>query len=351
VTAFSLQYPGILQAREHARNNCFPDAQFYNELAGALNHTLAYRKKCVFTRSHALGNLFTGEDPGVIWRWYFTTGYGTQKLALLGLMGLPYDWRGSSPITNTDNASITIAITKVGGGGPADTVWNASGGTATPTDAPSEWGVYYTEVDVDPASDYYVEVTSTEYCRIISLTAHEIGRRTVDDTVNYYTEIQPVAGAAILDSDIQRLVQGPSRMLSQNGALQVNWCRDLGASRTRTSADWVNLIDGSSASPPTSTSPGYRFVTTGRNTRSATTIPVSMYVYASMSSGVGYVTLRDTSGTDVAGVAVDSSTPGWFEFDGDHYITVGTGQKFDIGFYSDGINTLTVYAVSVFEAG
>lgn len=348
MSVFSLQYPAKIQARAHARNGLYPDARFYVELAGAQNHTLSYRKKPCFTRAMALGNTSTGDDPATFWRGYFITGYGTQKLALCGIMGLAYDWRGASPVTNTADPNIRIAVTKVGGA-TTNTDWHYGGTTATPTDAPSEWGTHYTEIDVDPASAYHISVTSNDYARVICLTAHEIGRRTVDDANNYYTEAEAVAGAAILDSDIQKIIQGPSLMLGQNGGLVSHWGLYNGAARTRSAASWVNLIDNSSTSPPTSTSPGYRFVTTGRNSKARpTAIPVTVAVYGSIGAGSGSVTLRSTGGSDVVTVTINGAA-GWYTASGN--ITVGTGQKFDIGYIGDGANTMSVYAVSVYENG
>lgn len=357
MTAFSLQYPGILQAREHSRNGLYPDSQFYGELAGALNHTLAYRKKCVFTRAHALGTLALGGNTATIWRCYFATGYGTQKLAYLGLTGLAYDhaFGGIGPPSTTDPL-IRIALTKVGGA-TANTDWHtAAVATGSPTDAPSEWGVHYTEVSVDSGSDYYIDVLSTNYARLLSLTVHEIGYRTVDDSVNYFTEIQPVAGGAILDSDIQRLVQGPSLMLGQNGALQANWCMDLGAARTTSSTSWRNIIDDTSASPPTATSLGWRFNTTGRQTRTQTGLNVTIAVYGEATgAGDGHVTLRNTGGTDEVAIDITGGAGlKWYTASssgGAGVISLGTGVKLDPGFYVDASTSMDVYAISVFEDG
>ena len=350
MSIFSLQYPAVLQAREHARNLCYPDARFYGELAGALNHSLAYRKKCVFSASQALGNTATGDDPATFWRGYWETGYGTQKLALCGLMGLAYDWRGLSPVTNTDDPYVRIAVTKVGGA-TTDTDWHYGGATTTATDAPSEWGSFYTEIDIDPNSAYHISVTSNDYARIICLTAHEIGRRTVDDTVDFYTEIEPVAGGAILDAHVQRLIQGPSLMLGQNGGLVAHWGLYNGAARTRTSATLINLIDNSTTGNPTATTPGYRFNTVGRNTKSApANVPIKMAVYGSKATaGAGYVRLNDTSGVTAVEVEFDNDALGWYTSSGG--ITVGTGQKYDLQFNSDGANAISIYAVSIYEDG
>lgn len=344
MSILSLQIPATLQAREHARNICYPDARFYQELAGANNHALAYRKKCVFTRSH---DLFTLDSGGATWRWHCHTGYGTSKLALCGVLGSPYNSTGvGSPIPN--DPFVTISVTKVGGA-TTDTEWHYAGTNATPTDAPSEWGTFYTEISVDPNSDYTGAVTSTNYGRVITLTVHEIGLRTVSGAVDFYTEHEAVAGAPILDANIQKSIEGPSKMLLKNGALQVNWGLYNGAARTRSNATLANLVDGSTTGTPTATTPGYRLVTTGRNTRSATTVPIRMAVYASIAAGSGTVKLRDTSAADAVTVTVNNATPQWFTNTG--ALSVGTGQKYDLMWNGDGANTCTVYAVSFYEYG
>lgn len=350
MSILSLQIPPTLQAREHARNICYPDSRFYSELAGALNHGLAFRKKCVFARSNDLGTLATSDDPGTLARFRFLTGHGTYKLALCGLLGKAYDWRGSSPVTNTADPSITISITKVGGS-TTITTWHYGGGTTTPTDAPSEWATFYTEIDVDAGAAYTGVITSSDYARFMCITVHELGYRTVDDANLYFTEHDPVAGGPILDGDIQKIIQGPSKMILANGATQVNWNRVLLAARSTSSTTWTNLIDGSSTSPPTSTSPGYRLNTTARNTRSATTVPVTIAVYAEATgSGDGHVTLRNTSGTDEATCDITGGA-GATWFTGTGALTVGSTVKLDLGFYAEASTTLDVYAVSIYEDG
>lgn len=354
MSGFSLQYPPISQAREHARNGLYPDSRFYSELVSGLNHTLAYRKKCVFSRTNALGVAGLGGNPSTTWRWYFKTGIGTQRLALLGLTGLGYDHVGGIGVTTAD-PYIRIAITKVGGA-TTNTDWHTSAVTSgTPTDAPTEWGRHYTEIAVDANSYYYGEVISTNYARLISLTVHEVGYRTLDDSVNHYSEHESVAGGAILDANIQRLVQGPSLMLGSNGALQANWCLYNGAARTRNSTTWINIIDNSSASPPTATSPGWRFNTTGRQTRTQTGLSLTLAVYAEATgSGDGHVTLRNTGGTDEV---VCDITGGaglqWYTLTGSAagLLSLGTGVKVDPGFYVDASTSMDVYAISVFEDG
>jgi hypothetical protein len=70
-----------------------------------------------------------------------------------------------------------------------------------------------------------------------------------------------------------------------------------------------------------------------------------MCVYGSIGAGSGSVVLRSTAPADAATVTINGAAA-WYTAAG--ALTVGTGQKYDLMFAGDGVNTVSVYAVSIY---
>lgn len=338
MSLISVNYPLIIEPYRHARNALLPDSAFYSDCHAALNHALVYRGSEVFRRSNLLGYT-RASGTNTVWRWRFRSGYGQTKLHCVGIAGLAS--------ASAANPYITINVTLSGGATQTLTVYNGNT-DATPSDGPSELTSFEHTFDIDPASVYECTAVTVDYGALLALSCFAHGDPEIDDTVNYFTEHEPAGTHPIYDTNQQRLIEGGGRLLRRNRGLHTNWCLYDGAARTRTSATYINLIDNSSATPPTSTSPGYRFVTTARNTSSRTTIPVEVAVYgATQVGGSGTVVLRDTSGTDAVTVTLTNSVDAWVV--GTGTISVGTGQKYDLMYAGDGANQLQVRSVHVAE--
>ena len=334
----SIQIPGLIQPDLMCRNGMYPDASFYGLASSALNHSIAYRHRPVAWRRWLLGNARMS-GTNVVARFRFRSGYGATRLRLMGIAGLAH--------TSATAPFLEITVTKVGG---ASTVTEIHYGDTTdaPDDDPAEWSRFDEEVAIDPASAYTITLETNDYAQALSFMAHELGPSTVDDLTAYYTEHEPQGGGPILDAHQQILIEGPANMHRQNGGLIAHWGQATGAARTRTSATAINLIDNASVSPPTAVTPGYRLVTTARNTYAATTVPIELAVWGSKASGSATVRMRDTSGADAATVTINSATPQWFTATG--AVSVGTGQKYDLMLLSDGGgDAVNVNFVSFYE--
>ncbi|KAB2907173.1 MAG: hypothetical protein F9K40_05315 [Kofleriaceae bacterium] len=329
-------YPQLIQPTRHARNGHFPNHAHYAQCIAAQNHVLAYRKKEVYQRDAVLDNASSANN----WRFRFRTGHGTRALRVWAMLSVTAHSPGDDP-------RITVEITKVGGATQSfDLHYGGAGATAF-TDAPEEWSPQVVEIPVDPASAYTGFVYRSDAGRFLAMSIEELGHLTVSDSVDYYSELIPTAGAPILDGDIQTLIEGSSEMLRDNGALVAHWHQLTGAARTRSNSTPVNLIDNTTTGTPTATAAGWRFVTTARNTYSRNVVPVEFGVYASMAAGTGTVRLIDTSGNVICSISVNSSTPQWWTATG--LMTVGTGQVYVPQFAGNGLSTLSVYAASLIE--
>lgn len=330
--------PSLIHYYAHARNGLLPDSAFYGATTASLNHLVAYRRKPIFQRTCVLGA--AGGTSGAAWRWYCTTGYGAKRLAILAVLGLDDRIVAVDPY-------IDVIVTKVGGA--ATTVNFHYGASAVAaTDAPDEFSTGVQFVDVDPASNYTGSVTFYDNVRVISLLVFEESIATVDDSNSYFSTYEPVGGSPIMDNRTQVQLEGVGNLIRQNGGLRHDWNPFDGTARTRSSATYINLYDNATTGTPTAATPGVTLVTSYRNTFAATTVPIKMAVYGSIGAGSGHVVLRDTSGNDAADVTINGAA-GWYTATG--AITVGAGQKYDLMFKGDGVNTVTVTAVSFFEVG
>jgi hypothetical protein len=335
VSSLSTRYPSLIHRHRHCDNALYPEVSFYAQATAAINHVVGYRRKLVYRRTWKLGQ--AGGATGVVCRWHCKTGYGAKRFAVF--VNLGFDDRATS-----DDPYIAVAITKVGG---ATATLNFHGGASqvASTDAPEQWFPQIQHSDCDAASSYTGTVTFNDDVRVISIMVFEEYNPTPDEDTTYFTEWEPGAGSPIYDNRQSQLLAGVGGLLRLNLGLRADWGQADGAARTRSSATYINLHDNTTTGTPTAATPGYSFVTTALNTYSATTVPILMCVYGSIGAGSGSVVLRSTAPADAATVTINGAAA-WYTAAG--ALTVGTGQKYDLMFAGDGVNTVSVYAVSIY---
>lgn len=332
--------PPLIHAHRHADNGFSPDAAFYGQVVGGIAHIVAYRRKLIYRQAVPLGT--AGGITGTAWRWHSKSGIGAERFVILAVLGLDDRNMAVDPY-------ISIAITKVSG--PTTTTTEAHGGESrrAATDAPEEFIPWLTTMDVVANEVYTGAVTFNNDVRVIALMVWEDSAPEVDDANPPHSEWTPSAGSPILDSNIGAELDGIGDMLRLNGGLRFDWGQVDGAARTRSSATYINLVDNASASPPTAATPGVKLVTTARRTVAHNYVNVKVAVYGAYGgAGSGTVKLRDTAGNDAATVTINGAA-GWYTATGT--LTVGTGQKYDLYYAGDGVNTVSVYQVSVYEEG
>lgn len=331
--------PALLQPHKHADNGFSPDASFYAQITGAMGHVVAYRRKLVYRRAVPLGA--AGGITGTPWRWHCRTGVGAQRFVIYALLGLDDRKVAVDPY-------ISVAITRTSVPTTTTMEFHAGASQFQAVDAPEEFCPFATTMDVSPDEVYTGAVTFNDNVRVIALLVWEDASPEVEDAIHPHTTWTPSAGSPIFDDDVENELDGVGDMLRKNGGIRWDWTVLAGTARTRTLATYINLVDNTSGATPTTSTPGVKFHTQYRNTRSATTVPITMAVYGSVVLGSGTVKLRDTSGNDAATVTINGAA-GWYTAAG--AITVGTGQKYDLVYAGDGSNTVTVNAVSIYEEG
>jgi hypothetical protein len=341
------ELPGLLHVHRHADNHngdgvrFYPDSQFFQQAVATKAHCVAFARKLLFSKHYILGT--AGGMTGVTARWYCETGPACKRIYVMCVLGL--DDRDTA-----DEPSIDVAITRIGTGATTTMEFHGGESTTAATDAPEEFIIQGQVMDASPSEAYSGTVTHNNDARLISILVYEDQVATVDSGNPPHQTWEPSAGSPIMDDDVSRLLDGVGDMMTGLGGLRFDWSPPSGGSRARLSATWVNLLDDASTSPPTAAHPSFVLNTTARNTISKTTVPIRFAVYAAIAGGgSGTVSLRNTGGTDVAVATVTAGAPAWVTVTGT--VAVNSSVRYAIGYASDGVNSLTVYAVSLYEDG
>ncbi len=332
--------PPLVHAHRHADNGFSPDAAFYGAVVAGIGHLVAFRRKVVYRMAVPLGT--AGGITGEAWRWYSRSGVGAKRFVVFAVLGLDDRNIAVDPY-------IAVTITKVSDASTTTMEFHGGESRRAATDAPEEFIPFLQTMDVEGDEVYTGAVEFNNNVRVIALMVWEDSVPEADDSNPPHSEWSPSAGSPIYDGDIGAELDGVGDMLRRNGGLRWDWHPVDGVARTRLSATYINLIDNSSASPPTAQSPGVKLNTTARRTVARNQVNVRLAVWGSVTGGTGTVKLRSTVPADAVTVTINNATPQWFTATG--AVTVGSGQKYDLMFAGDGSNTVSVLAVSLFEEG
>lgn len=335
MTTATAIYPARIHPHQHVDNGLYPSAQFYATATAALNHLVAFRRKPLFRMLVPPG----AASPTDTWNGYFRTGYGCTRVAICVLAA-------EDTTTTATDPYVSVVLTEVGGLALTAQDFHYGVSAVAGVDDPDSLSPMIRFLDVDAVTEYTLAATFHDGMRVLEIAVYECEQRTVDDANAFFTTFTPSAGSPIFDNRIGQQLQAVSGLLRHNSGLRVDWMRDSGAARTRTSTTPISLIDDTTTGTPSSSSPGFTFNTTARNTAGATTVPVKCCVYARCTSGAGVVVFRDTSGADAVTVNVTLGLQ-WYTATG--ALPVGDAVKVDPMYYSDGTHSLEVYAVSLFE--
>ena len=336
----SLYVPLVIHPNRDARNGMYPATSFYGRLQQAVNHLTGYRHKTVFQRQWRLGNkTYSGASSTNLARFRWRSSHGAEHVRIVMLQCVSGASSGD-PRTEIEFINVTDAVTTTAG------PWQGFIDTVSSGDEPSTWRMVSDTHAITPGKVYTATIKTYDSCRPMAILVMEIGGGTISEAVDYYSATNIVADAPIFDSTREVMLGGLGAMYRQNGALQVNWARDDGSARTRSSATAANLVDGATTGTPTAATYGYSCDLRYRNSSSRTGVPVELAVYGSIPAGSGTVKVIDTAGTTHLTATVNSATPGWFTATG---TITASDLKFDLQFAGDGVNTLSVYAVSLVE--
>ena len=324
--------PPLIHADRDTRNGHYPSAAFYSAAATAENHIVGYCDRSVIQRAWRLGK---SGITSATWRYRFRSRPGAAFLRLVAIAG-----RAPSSA-----ATISAVVTRVGVGSTTTTFASPAYALST-NDEPSSWRITPRTVAITPNALYTVDIVTTNGGNLIAIEAHEVGNSTISEATLYYNTTTHQAGTPILSTTRQRLLEGLSNMYRASGGTVCHWSADDGTATTRTSATAINLIDNATLGAPASTTPGWYLDMSYRCTQSRpTSVPFELAVYGSIGAGSGTVTLVNSAGTVLATVTINGAA-GWYTATG---LISTTAGKFDLQITGDGVNALSVNAVSFLE--
>lgn len=352
VNVTTIQHPRI-QPQNLARNGK-PVATTVEEQARRVaNQVLAYEGKELFS---ALGVLpaLAGDGAGAArTRWIFRAKISPHVSRVAVLMRMAkQNTSGSSgggPVPADCAAVLEMFDASDSSIG---TVEHHYGGALThldTSDTPDTWSAVLGYLDVPPGEEVSGIFTELDHGRLISALVYEVGPDT--NTGNGYLSTAPQQGANIYADDRERLVDIVNDTWLGGAAHAVN----INANDDGT--PWVyasstvpkNIIDQTSTTVSAST-PGFWFDGNGKDlSRTAGAVRMVMWAFAS-TSDEAYVYLKDSSGAVVATVTfTGAGMPGWWS--SDPFTLPATSAKYDVQAESTGGETITLWAVSIYEAG
>jgi hypothetical protein len=332
--------PKIINAGRHVRNGMVPSSDLYGKITSGLNHANLYRKKLFgsyagrrSTQTYPIFPAGTNTGPTVRYRWRNHVGHSVRALRFEVGMALS---RGA------ENCRVRFAVT-VAGGATTYTGYLTYGVTAgTPTDVPNEIATLTTSIDVTADTTYEIALLEYDYGRPVRVLIWELGEDP-DTATNYYTAPGHAVGANILDTHRADLLPAWTALMESNSNAAWQWSVDE-TPLTRSSATYQNVHDQSSTAHAAS-SAGVTIDLTGHNSYGRSTVPFVFAVYAKSSAGSTGKAKLINAGGDVVAIT-NISAEGWWATT----VNLATAeQKLDLLYGNNGINTTSIWAMSLYE--
>ena len=340
--------PPIL-IRRWARNGHCPDVHLASSMGEAMNQAGMLRTKNVFTALNTLNTSIPIAASGTSkarWRWAWHTSPLAHQIAVTVVMH-------PTSSTTAGDSSTTVQIDKAAGGGTKSDAFHVGASPSNAVEVVTGWQyrrIFTTYLAVDPDTDYVGLFTDGAGALLQSACVYEIASMTVNNN-GYFPQNVPER-APILSTDRSRMMTLIRSLWKRGGSHVLNWyCQRSGDTpRTFLSATSINIVDGTSTTPNSST-PGYTLDMRYKDRLTQTSgVPCRIYVYAdnSINDGVGHIKLKNSSGTTIATVTFASGATGWQSVD---FSLPATLDKYDILGDTQGTGPVDfkVHAVSIFE--
>lgn len=335
-------YPDVIDWQRDALNGHYPSSVFYGKAIRSQNHVVGFRDRSVFSKSWMLGNAaysYAGTTP--VARFRFRSRHGAQHLRMVLVI------LKSDPAGGSIDPTLDVQVTEVGVGTTTRTFSGFVDAPGSSDDRPSDWRIVIEQIDLTPNAAHTVLINLYDHARLGAVEIHEVGDPTISEATDYYVATVAQANTHIEDAWQQRLIEGSSNMYRHNGGTFCDFSTIDGGASTRTSATYINLIDNTTAGAPTAATPGWYLDMANRCTHHRpTTVPFELAVYGSIPGGSGTVKLVNSAGVTLATVTVNNATPQWFTATG---LIATTAGKVDLQYAGDGVNALSVRAVSFNE--
>ena len=334
----SKQQARLVQPPRAARNGMIVSANYYNAIARAQNHVMAYRRKWLgglCQRNNALATTVSGAVTQ--WRQYFRTGHGVKEIYVRLLLA------------PADNASASTPAVTVGLYTPAmvavsSFTRNIGIVDATITDVPDNYIDTSGSLTVSDDTAYCLTYVTTDYGRLISATAWELADIPVDDTVDGAVDPRYSLHDPILDDKPLAMATGQNELLKSNRRHLISWSSYGTSAIVNNTNTWENILDGTSTTV-TAATPGWYVNTPYDNTLSRTGVPMVFAVWASATLNGGEVKITDGTNSLTTGTV---TAAGWYVVAGT--LPAAASTKYDVHARGDaGGGAITVSAVALLE--
>lgn len=305
-----------------------------------LNHVLKWHPKCLF---RSPGRVFSipatgGAGTRNRWRGVGRTSPMTTHLAIVMKMTVP-----GHATAGEFYSSVRVSL--AGGGSPVDVFMHYGNTTSSATgNEPSSWASTIQLLPVSPDTEYEFRWADHDGARLVSGLIFEM-TAAANTTLGY---LFPGVGVLtpIYDSHRDTPHELAADAWRQQGGTCINFTTDTDAGvRTRSSATDINLVDNSSTAVSVNT-PGIKVDNVARCRSSKSTVPYVFKAFGAMPAGTGHVYLKDSTGAVLATININAAAQAWYS------TTVNlpnTEAKYDVHYDGDGVNTVSVYAVQLYE--
>jgi len=324
------------------RNGRVPDSWFQEVLTEETNKLAAWYTKEVCSLSVPIANIPTAGGTVNRWRHRWFSGPFAERALVRAIVARPYDGAGSPAqggalrweVKNEDAVSTSSVERDYGTVSPSG-----------PSTTPDSMRIIDLTIDLSPSTNYSGLFVDLEFGHVVSVCVKELSLPASIE--NGYARQGFAFGSPIQDADRSAVATMLSAMWRHGAAHLMNWSVSVESSpRTRTSATAINAVDNSSTTVSVN-SPGYTLDLRFRNRLKDTTVPVRFHAYAKQSAGTGVIRLKDSGGSTVASVNVNSSTAQWWTTTAS---LPNTRAKYDLTLESDGgVNTCSLYAASLYQ--
>ena len=201
--------------------------------------------------------------------------------------------------------------------------------------------------NLDGNTTYEFALHVVDRARILGLTCYEITRDNFDPATAGLLGVNPGAfgtDSQIFDASISDLATDAHTAWKRQATPHFAWVADGTTAKTRSSATYVNLLDGAAAGWGAG-SAGFNLWPSKRGSYNSANVPVTFAVYGSASAGTAGKCRLVTNGATVASIT-NIGTAGWYTATGN----LNSANASDLGvieYACDGVNTVSIRAVGL----
>ena len=339
--------PPLIHHRRFTRNGQAPQAAYYKRVADAQNHVVAYRRKWIASWSQPLNNLATRvATAGLpVWRTYFHSGHGVLKINVNLVLGTAYGAAGPATapevyaqLKNPTTGAVVCTSAVV-----------ACTHSASTAVGPDTWAMAELSLPASDDTDYWLQLYTSDFARIISAEAHEVPKLPVNDAVTGAVDPRYSVGSPIWDGAMSDLAANQTELLRSNRRHLISWSIYDGVSAITNATDAIlNVIDGTSTAWSETTNPGFYIQNQYCNTYGRTLVPCVLAVYGenTVHSADSSFRLYYAAGSYVEVTGIGDAL-GWYT--AAVQVPVAAAKKFDPVSLNGASSTVRIDAVALLE--